>query len=154
MKKLITVTETSPAIDMALFAARIGLGTLMLAHGIPKMLMLISGGPVSFPGVMGMSPELSLSLAVFAEVLCSVLIIAGIGTRLATIPLIVTMLVAILVIHSGDPFAKIEPGLQYLTGYVILLLAGSGKYSFDYLLQKKMKPVRIKKLTEGRSLRI
>ena len=48
------------------------------------------------------------------------------------------MLVAVLLIHGADPLAKQEPALQYLLVYVVLLFAGSGKFSIDYLLQGKM----------------
>jgi putative oxidoreductase len=52
------------------------------------------------------------------------------------------MLVAVLLIHAADPFSAKEPALHYLLVYVILLFAGSGKYSVDYLLQQKSVPVR------------
>ena len=137
MRKLLSVNSTTPTTDTALLTARIGIAALMLIHGIPKMLMLFSEVPVQFPAVMGMSAELSLALTVFAEVVCSVFILAGFATRLATVPLIITMLVAVFVIHIADPFAKQEPALYYLLVYVVLLIAGSGKYSIDYLLQSK-----------------
>lgn len=138
MKRILNVNQTNTTIDTALLIARIGIAALMLTHGIPKLMMLFSGAPVQFPPVMGMSAELSLGLTVFAEVICSVLILAGFATRLAAIPLIITMLVALLFIHVADPFAKQEPVLKYLLVYIILLFAGSGKYSIDYLFQTKM----------------
>jgi putative oxidoreductase len=137
MKKLLNVTSHSPAVDTAVLIARVGIGALMLTHGIPKMAMLFSGGPVQFPPVLGLSAGLSLGLAVFAEVICSILLLAGLATRLAVIPLIITMLVALFSIHGADPLAKQEPALHYLLVYVVLLLTGSGKYSLDYLFQKK-----------------
>jgi putative oxidoreductase len=137
MKKIISVNNTSNTTDIALLIARIGVAALMLTHGIPKLLMLFSGAPVQFPPVMGISAELSLSLTVFAEVLCSLFILAGFATRIAVIPLAITMLVAALLIHSADPFAKQEPALQYLLVYLVLVFAGSGKYSIDYLLHNK-----------------
>ncbi len=63
-----------------------------------------SGNGNQFPAILGMSGELSLTLTVFAEIICSVFILFGLGTRLAVIPLIITMLVAVLYIHSSDPF--------------------------------------------------
>lgn len=137
MKKLLRVNNATPTIDMALLIARIGIAALMLIHGIPKMVILFSEAPVQFPAVLGIPAELSLTLTVFAEVVCSVFILAGCATRLATMPLIITMLVAVFVIHIGDPFAKQEPALYYLLVYIVLLLAGSGKYSIDYLLQRQ-----------------
>ena len=137
MKKVLSVNPASDAVDAGLLIARVGIALLMLVHGLPKMLMLFSGDPVQFPSVFGMGAELSLGLAVFAEVFCSVLLLAGLGTRLAVVPLIITMMVAAFVIHAADPFAKQEPALYFLLVYVVLLFAGSGKYSVDYLLQRK-----------------
>lgn len=137
MKKILSVNNTATTTDLALLIARVGIAALMLTHGIPKLLMLLSGGPVQFPSVMGMSAELSLSLAVFAEVFCSLFILTGFATRLATIPVIVTMLVAVLLIHSADPVSVKEPALHYLLVNAVLLFAGSGKYSIDYLLQSR-----------------
>jgi putative oxidoreductase len=135
MKNFFRVNQTGKTVDITLLIARIGIAALMLTHGIPKLSMLFSGAPVQFPPVMGLSAEASLILTVFAEVVCSVLILAGFATRLATIPLMITMLVAVLFIHAADPFSKQEPALQYLLVYVILFFAGSGRYSIDYLLQ-------------------
>lgn len=137
MKKLLTVTTTSAGVDAALLIARMGIGAMMLTHGLPKLAMLFSGEPVQFLPFMGLSPELSLSLAVFAEVFCSVLLMLGLGTRLAVLPLITTMLVALFTVHAADAFAKQEPAFHYLLVYVVLLFAGSGRYSVDYLLQRR-----------------
>ena len=137
MKKILSINKNSNTIDIALLIARAGIAVLMLTHGLPKMSMLFSGTPVQFPAVMGMSAQLSLGLTVFAEVFCSVLLLTGFATRLAVIPLIITMLVALFFIHAAGPLAKQEPALQYLLVYLVLLFAGSGKYSIDYLLQGK-----------------
>ena len=125
-------------IDIALLIARVGIAALMLTHGIPKLMMLFSGAPIQFPPVFGMSAEFSLVLTVLAEVFGSIFLLAGLFTRLAVIPLISTMLVAALLIHSADPLSAKEPALLYLTTYLVLLFGGSGKYSVDYLLQKRL----------------
>ena len=139
MKKLFTDTKYLNS-DLALLVARIAICILMLSHGLHKMQMLFLGDPVQFPEVFGMSAGLSLALAVFAEVICSVLVLVGFGTRLATVPLIVTMLVAVFSIHAADLFAKKELAVLYLAGYVVLFVAGSGKYSVDQFLQPKPQP--------------
>lgn len=136
MKNIINADKITGATDIALLIARVGIAVLMLTHGVPKLMMLLSGDPVQFPSVLGLGAELSLGLAVFAEVFCSLLVLAGFTTRLATIPLILTMLVAVFFIHASDPFAKQESALQYLLAYVVLLFTGSGRYSIDYLLHR------------------
>lgn len=143
MKKLFNVNPSSANTDAVLLVTRIAVAALMLSHGLPKLLMLLSGDPVQFPAVFGLSPELSLGLAVFAEVICSIFILVGLGTRFAVIPLIVTMLVAALHIHAVDPFGKKELGLLYALIYFTLLAVGSGRFSIDYILQKRTQKVRV-----------
>ena len=139
MKQLFATNIKSLNNDLALLVGRIIIAVLMLTHGLPKMQMLFSGDAIQFPSVFGMSAGLSLALAVFAEVFCSILILVGFGTRLAAIPLIITMLVAVFSIHAADVFAKKELAVLYLAAYLVLFVAGSGNYSIDQLLQPKPK---------------
>jgi putative oxidoreductase len=136
MKKLFNIDHSSTNTNIAILMVRVVIAALMLTHGIPKLSSLLSGD-VQFPPLFGLSATASLALAVFAEVVCSLFILAGFGTRLATIPLIITMLVAVLYIHAPDSFSKQELGLLYLLPYAALLISGSGKFSIDYLLQRR-----------------
>lgn len=103
----------------------------MLTHGIPKIGRLIGEGPVKFADPFGLGPEISLMMAIFAEVVCAILIIIGLKTRLATIPLMITMLVAAFYAHWDDPFGDKELSLVYFTAYLGILILGSGKYAID-----------------------
>lgn len=140
MNKITNTDYSTNSVNIALLILRVGVAVMMLVHGVPKLQMLFSGD-LQFPGVMGMSPTISLVLAVFAEVLCSVLLLIGLFTRIALIPLILTMLTAVFIIHGGDPFAKQELGIHYLIVYIALFILGGGKYSFDAIFQS----YRIKK---------
>jgi len=136
MSKIFSVNRSASSVDLALLIARIGIGVLMLTHGLSKIPML-SQSPIQFYDFMGLGGELSLWLALFAEIGCSIFVILGCATRLMVIPLIVTMLVAVFIIHAADPFMKQEMGLHYLLVYVMLLLTGAGKYSLDYLISSR-----------------
>ena len=117
--------------DLVLLLLRLCYGGLMLLnHGWPKANKLLAGD-YGFPDPLGIGSAASLSLATFAEVLCAFLIVIGLFTRTAVIPLIITMLVAVFVQHWGDPFTKMESGLLYLIPYICLLLKGPGSYSVD-----------------------
>ena len=106
----------------------------MLTHGYPKLLKLISGD-FGFPDPIGIGNELSLILAIFAEFFCSILILIGFRTSLAAIPLIFTMLVALLIVHSDDSIFEHWNILLYLLSYGILLHLGGGKFGLTYYLQ-------------------
>lgn len=149
MKKLFNTGYNSKGLDTILLLARLMIAWMMLVHGLPKLSMLTSGVEVKFPGVLGMDPMTSLALAAMAEVFCSILLIAGFATRLAVIPLIITMLVAVFGIHAGD-FAKQELGLHYLLTYAVLLVAGSGRYSVDYFLGSRMERAKMRRLEPQR----
>lgn len=123
--------------DALLLVLRIGVAMLMLTHGLPKLMILLGDGPIQFPSVLGMSSEISLFLAIGAEVFCSLLVLTGVATRLAVVPLIITMLVAVFLVHGSDPFLRKEPGLMYLLMYTTLLIGGSGKYSLDYAMRRR-----------------
>ena len=129
-----------PVTDAALLIFRIWVSAMMLVHGIPKLMTLFGPDEIKFMDPIGIGVTASLALAVFAEVICSVLIILGLATRLAAIPLIVTMCVAIFIIHVPDGWARQELPSIYLAGYVLLLLTGAGKYSLDKAFMKKKRP--------------
>ncbi len=111
---------------------RLAAGGMMLTHGYPKFLKLISGN-FAFGDPIGLGPEVSLVLTVFAEFVCSILIVLGLFTRLAAIPLIFTMLVAVFLVHGADPFSKQELGLMYAAMFTSIGLLGPGKFSIDSL---------------------
>ncbi len=135
MKKIFDTSLRPGYINMAILLLRVSFGSFMLTHGIPKLEKLFSGDPIAFATILGMSPALSLAMAVFAEVVCAVLIILGLLTRLASIPLITTMAMAAFYVHAADPFAKKEMALLFLVVFTFLLITGAGKYSLDNRLR-------------------
>lgn len=87
-------------------------------------------------------PLLNAYLAGITEAAGVVLLLLGLGTRIISIPLMFTMLVAIFTVHIGNGFAAGDNGfeipLYYLLMLFVLLSYGAGKYSLDFIL-KKMK---------------
>ena len=107
----------------------------MLSHGYGKMVKLFNG-TFEFADPIGLGVALSLVLTVFSEVLCALFIVLGILPRFAAIPLIITMVVIVFVVHASDGFGKQELPLFYLISYVVILLLGGGKYSLQRLFSK------------------
>jgi putative oxidoreductase len=136
MKKLFQRLLSTGNVDFALLIVRVSFALMMLTHGLPKLEKLIAGETVAFVNVMGLGRTLSLTLAVFAEVVCSVFLLFGLWTRFAAFFMACTMAVAAFYIHGGDPFSQREMSLLYLVVYVMLLLVGGGKYSIDARLYK------------------
>lgn len=130
-------------LDLGLLIGRASFGGMMLlSHGLPK-LQKYSVLSDKFPDPLGVGSQVSMALAIFAEFFCSALVIVGIGTRLASTQLIITMSVAAFLFHANDPFFA-PPGqpskefaLVYLTGFLLIFLAGPGRLSVDALIAGK-----------------
>jgi putative oxidoreductase len=137
MKSIFSTTFPISVSHLSLLAARLLVGSFMLTHGLPKLTKLFDTEKISFADPFGLGPVFSLTLTVMAEFLCSILIMLGLGTRLASALLIITMLVAAFHVHLNDPFGLKEKALLYVVIYLMLLVFGSGKYSIDHILTKK-----------------
>lgn len=133
---LIKVKNYSTPINIALLLLRVVTSAMMLTHGWPKFMRLLDGN-LKFGDPLGIGSEVSFLLVVFAEFFCSILIIIGLGTRLAAVPLIFTMLVALFIAHGSDPILDHINILAYIVTYILLIYTGSGKYSLDYKIFKK-----------------
>jgi putative oxidoreductase len=90
------------------------------------------------------APLFQAWLATLTECAGVLLLTLGLGTRIISIPLIITMLVAIKTVHWQNGFAAGNNGFEIPFYYIIMLLSlvftGSGKISVDYLIYRK-KPV-------------
>ncbi|MBB5639119.1 putative oxidoreductase [Pedobacter cryoconitis] len=137
MNRLFNTNYNHSGLDFVLLILRIGIAGLMLSHGIGKLEMLLAGGEIKFMDPIGLGDTATLALAVFAEVVCSVLVLLGLALRLAVIPLIVTMLVAIFIAHGNDGLKEKELAIHYLLTYIVLIFAGGGRFSIDSIISRK-----------------
>lgn len=118
-------------VDLGLLLLRVGFGGIMLLiHGMGKA---FSFGQLAlvFPDPLHIGSTASLALACFAEVLCAAFVMLGLATRLAVIPLIINMSVAIIMVHAGDGGAKKELAVVYLIAFVTIGISGPGRLSLD-----------------------
>lgn len=131
-------SKTTPVyVDLVLLVVRIFIGFAMLSHGFPKLQQLLEGGEIKFFDFIELGPKISLILTVFAEFVCSILLILGLFTRVATGFLIFTMAIAAFVVHGADLFEKRELSLLYLSVYLLIVSFGAGKISVDYMIEKR-----------------
>lgn len=130
LKKLLKTGNYPTNVDFALLIFRVGVSAMMLTHGYGKFLKVINGD-FSFGDPLGIGVEASLTLAAFGEFVCSILVILGLATRYASVPLMTTMLVAWQLSHGDDPFSSQEKSVFYLLSFLTILITGPGKYSLD-----------------------
>lgn len=134
MLNLLRLSFLPLSADLGLLILRVTLGfSMLILHGWKKFQGFEAMAP-KFMSLLGVvPPHISLGMAIFAEVVCSVLLILGFFTRFAALNLAITMAVAFFIQHQGQlsgPGSG-ELAMVYLTGFVTLLLAGGGKYAAD-----------------------
>ena len=119
-----------------LFLARVIFGLLLAFHGFQKLQNFNVMGE-TFPDPIGVGHEISLVLAIFCELVCSLARIFGVFTRLALIPIFFTMSVAFFDAHHGS-MTEGELAFDYLIVFIFLFLTGPGRYSIDGWLGKNL----------------
>lgn len=128
----------STGASLFLLALRIFFGVLLMSHGIQKW-SNFQEMSATFPDPLGVGSPLSLGLAIFGEMVCSMGFIIGLLYRLAMLPMIFTMGMAFFVIHGNDPFSVKELALVYLVVFILMYISGPGKFSVDYVLGKELR---------------
>ena len=109
----------------------------------------------SFPWPFNvLPPELNWQLSMWAELICPILLMLGLGTRLASLTLMIVTVVAIAAVHwpehwstlaelaqgysiSDQGFGNYKLPLIYIVALAPLLLKGAGRLSLDQLLRAK-----------------
>jgi putative oxidoreductase len=133
------------AADLGLLIIRLALAAVFIYHGSQKLFGAFGG-----PGIEGFTgflkslnvpmPEVSAWLAALAEFVGGIILVLGTGTRLAVIPMIITMIVAIVKVHPSA-FSAQNGGMEYplVLGSVLLglLLIGPGRITIGRLLGGK-----------------
>jgi putative oxidoreductase len=134
MKRLTSINYSNSAFNIAMLLLRVAVGALVVPYGYNK-LMHFAEKKSTFMNFMGMGSSLSLSLVIFAEFFCSMFLIVGLFTRVAVIPLIISMTVAITKAHQGDIFGQGEKPALFLAAFLVIFLCGPGRISVDGMIK-------------------
>lgn len=119
--------------------ARLSFGYFWLETGIAKVQNL-DGFTQRFMGWGVPFPAFSAGLSAWTELVGGALIMLGLFTRLISIPMIINMIVAIVLVVSAnfqgfDEFVEADETV-YILIFFWLLMAGPGKVSLDTLLAR------------------
>ena len=119
-------------VSIGLLVLRVLLGAgLFVKHGLGKILHFSSMAQ-HFPDPIHAGPTFSLVCALISDAICSLLVIAGFFTRLAAAIVVINLLVVFGFIHH---FSFMDDSAElvyiYLSGFLVLVFTGAGKFSVD-----------------------
>jgi len=141
MKKTIQIiTNPRPSNSLyhiVLLGFRVLLSVEMIyAHGLKKLGIGVAEAE-QVPNPLHFPEAINNALAVSANILFPILVILGIFTRLAVLPILALTLTGYFVLHFHDaPLVKDTP-FMYSLSYLVILFLGAGRYSLDHYLFKK-----------------
>ncbi|MBS4085978.1 DoxX family protein [Pseudomonas rustica] len=120
--------------DVGLLFLRVSGGLFLLwVHGLPKLLDF-SAQLQLIEDPFHLGSHLTLMLAIFAEVVCPLLIVAGVLARLACVPILFVLLVALLVVHPQWSVAEGQFGWLLLILFATVFIAGPGRLALNVRL--------------------
>jgi putative oxidoreductase len=114
--------------DVALLFLRVTASVLvLLVHGLPKAIHYTSQleaieDPLHF------GKTLTLGFAIVAEVVCPLLMIAGIATRLAALPIMLVCVIALGLVHREWTLDQGQFAWMLLIMFGTIAIAGAGRY--------------------------
>lgn len=123
---------------------RLMVGAVFLSEGIQKFLFAYELGAGRFAKIGLPSPEFLGPFVGTFEIICGTLILLGLFTRLAAIPTLIIMLVAIFTtkgtVLANEGFWPMMHGSRtdwaMLLGSIYLIIEGGGKWSVDRKLMR------------------
>lgn len=127
-------------VSFLILCLRVFFGILFFTHGIDKMANFTELSR-TFPDVLGFGSYMSLMVSIFCEFCCSLFLITGLMVRITVLPMIVSMAVAFFDVHDAM-FPQGELALIYMIMFVILYITGPGRFSLDFLIDRKIRKER------------
>lgn len=136
MKKFLSTHYSAVAFNFSMLLLRVSTGLwIMIKHGLDKLQNFSTYQP-HFYNFLGIGSSLSLALAIFAELFCGMLVVLGLFTRLAVIPIIIMLSVAAFSAKATQPLMNKELDFLYLVPFIVLLFCGAGRVSVDGMMNK------------------
>lgn len=129
-------------VSFLILVVRVFFGVLFFTHGLDK-LMNFNSIVGTYPDVLGFGSYMTLMVTIFCEFCCSLFLVSGLLVRIMTVPMIISMGVAFFDVHDAM-MPEGELALIYFIVFIILFLTGPGKYSVDYLIDKKIQDKLLK----------
>lgn len=140
IRKFFSATTSDTSTSVGLLLLRVGICfNLFVKHGFEKITGY-SQAAVHFKDPIHIGQHASLTMALFSDSICSVLIAFGFATRAASLYVFTMLFIIFALVHQFQYFGApehVEVVALYMSAFLGLIFTGPGKYSIDAMLSKR-----------------
>ncbi|CAN5633149.1 DoxX family protein [soil metagenome] len=143
MKRFVySITKVFPScniFNLSLLVFRVAVSVeLMVAHGLKKVGVGVQNAEL-VPNPLHLPEVFNQAFATTANLFFPVLVIVGLLTRLAILPVLAVTLTGYFLLHWHGSLLEKDTPFMYSLSYLLILALGPGKYSADFLIHKKIR---------------
>jgi putative oxidoreductase len=109
---------------------------LIVVHGLKKIGVSVAEAEL-IPNPLHLPEKINQYFAISSNLVFPILIILGLLTRLAILPVLAVTLTGYFIVHWSDPLLTKDIPFMYSLIFLLLFFLGPGKYSIDYFINKK-----------------
>lgn len=135
MKKLLSTKYSAGGFNVATLLLRLTLGIVMVYYGY-KLMSHYGENKTHGTAILGMGRELSLLLMIFVKLICGLLLVLGLFSRISAALIFLYMSYALYSQYHLDIFGSGTFAMVFVGGSLAMLLLGPGKYSIDSAMGK------------------
>ncbi|QNA45899.1 DoxX family protein [Lacibacter sediminis] len=138
IRRLTTIYPTSNLFHLSMLLLRIAVSIeLIVAHGLKKLGIGVAMVE-QIPNPLQLPEIFNQGFALASNLIFPVFVILGLFTRVAILPILAVTLTGYFVLHWHDALLVKDVPFMYSVVYLLILALGPGKYSIDYILNKKL----------------
>ena len=119
---------------------RLFVGIMLFQFGV-RQIANFTAVVAAFPSILGLAPNISLTLLILIEIVCSLFIMCGFLTRLMSLPPFIAMWIAETFTFDSEIasydltwHSTAYLPVMFMGIYFFIMLVGPGKISVDYFL--------------------
>ena len=129
------------SLDLGLALLRAALGIVFIAHGWQKFFVIGHAALTGFFSAIVPFPEVNAVIVPTVELVGGILLLAGAATRIVSVLLAFTMVVAMATVHFANGFFMATNGYEFVLTLLLasaaLALTGAGWFSLDRVINTR-----------------
>ena len=130
------MNNESTKIHSALLYLRLFVGIVLIAHIIGQ-LHLYNASTAGYPALLFGNSAASLIITTILEAILAVMIMCGVWVRFAALVMAIGTFVDIFIVYPALGWAGVERQILFVGLYIFLVVAGAGRYSYDWRAANK-----------------